>query len=238
MNLIYKATNLINNKSYIGQTTTSLKQRKKEHETSSKLTYFHLAIKKYGKENFTWEILENNLTFDILNEREKYWIKFYKSNDKTFGYNLTEGGDNQDALNKWRQENPELALIKAKEGWLKMKQILVNNPEKEKIRKEKAKQGIQKYHKEHKKEIQERSYNIFLKNKDIALQNLQKANKERSKSVLCLETGIIYNSISEAGKLTNTSPSNISLCCHGKRKSAGKDKNGKKLHWQFIEIQS
>ena len=58
--IIYKVTNIINNKIYIGQTIHSLNIRKSQHERSHEYGYktaFSNAIKKYGKENFIWEII-------------------------------------------------------------------------------------------------------------------------------------------------------------------------------------
>lgn len=59
--IIYKVTNLITNKSYIGLSTRTLQERKLEHlrHLDSENTYFHRAIKKYGKENFSWEIIDD-----------------------------------------------------------------------------------------------------------------------------------------------------------------------------------
>lgn len=238
MNLIYKVTNLINNKIYIGQTTTSLEQRKKEHEyralANKRNTYFYSAIKSYGIENFKWEILENNLSFDQLNSREEYWISYYHSNEKEYGYNMTKGGDNADNLNKWRQNNPELMSLEARKGWEKMQQILKDHPEKEKERKIKAKLGQQKYINEHYDEIKERSYNIYLQHKEQQENTLQQCREKRMKKVRCIETNIIYASLNEAGRQTGNSPSNIKQCCDGIRKSAGKDKNNNKLHWEYV----
>jgi group I intron endonuclease len=92
---IYKATNNINKKVYIGKTTRTLKDRKKEHISHAKSEdyYFHNALRKYGAENFTWEIIEE-VELDKINERECYWIEYYKSyKDKSKGYNLTPGGE-------------------------------------------------------------------------------------------------------------------------------------------------
>lgn len=91
---IYKYTNLINNKVYIGQTKKSLKQRHKNHLNElNDNTYFHRAILKYGINNFKLELIEDNIPYDKLDSREKYWIKYYDSfYTSGKGYNLTEGG--------------------------------------------------------------------------------------------------------------------------------------------------
>ena len=88
---IYKITNKINGKSYIGL-TDDIKRRISEHKSKGDTTNLLIdhVIKKYGKNNFTYEILEE-CSLDQLEEREKYWIKFY--NSKENGYNLTDGGD-------------------------------------------------------------------------------------------------------------------------------------------------
>lgn len=89
---IYKITNNINGKSYIGQ-TTDYKRRFQEHRQlgygseQNKLLYY--AFKKYGIENFSFEVIEDKTP--NYNEREKYWIAYYDSFEN--GYNMTEGGE-------------------------------------------------------------------------------------------------------------------------------------------------
>ena len=93
--VIYKATNNITGKSYIGYSIRGLEKRKPEHKILScgeSAFYFHRAIKKYGWDNFSWVLLESNITdFEVLKELEIYWIEEYD----TFynGYNLTKGGN-------------------------------------------------------------------------------------------------------------------------------------------------
>ena len=95
MAFIYKITNLINGKSYIGKTCFSIEKRFKEHQKDAfrdrnEKRPLYSAMRKYGIENFTVEQIEE--CSDILSsEREKYWIEYY--NTYANGYNATKGGD-------------------------------------------------------------------------------------------------------------------------------------------------
>lgn len=88
---IYKITNLVNNKIYIGQTIHTLKYRFNQHINQNKCTKLHNAIVKYGKENFIIEEIEK-VPQSLLDEREIYWIDFYASTDRNVGYNILKGG--------------------------------------------------------------------------------------------------------------------------------------------------
>jgi len=94
---IYKCVNNINKKIYIGYTNKPLKQRISEHKSSSKKgSYYllHKALRKYGQENFSWEIILMSKDKDyMLKEMESYFIKKYNSYFETgHGYNMTYGG--------------------------------------------------------------------------------------------------------------------------------------------------
>ena len=86
---IYKVTNKINGKVYIGQ-SVDIGRRWREHMTAKDDIYFHKAIQKYGVDNFIWEVIEKCKKSE-LDEREIYWIEYYDSFNK--GYNCTKGGD-------------------------------------------------------------------------------------------------------------------------------------------------
>ncbi len=98
--IIYKATCIINDKIYIGQTKNKLEQRKNEHEYDAfhKFfeTHFHNSLRKYGIEKFKWSVIEECKTKIELNNREIYWINYYNSSNKKIGYNITKGGSGGD----------------------------------------------------------------------------------------------------------------------------------------------
>jgi group I intron endonuclease len=82
--IIYKTTNLIDNKFYIG------KDKRNDPKYLGSGLLLNRAIKKYGIENFKKEILEQCETEEQLCEREKYWIKETKAQE--IGYNIADGG--------------------------------------------------------------------------------------------------------------------------------------------------
>ena len=91
MGYIYIVINDINHKVYIGQTSTSLKRRWREHTHTdiNNGTHFHNALLKYGVDKFHMYLLEE-CTIDKLNEREVYYISIFNSYKD--GYNMTPGG--------------------------------------------------------------------------------------------------------------------------------------------------
>lgn len=95
MAYIYKITNNINQKIYIGKTLGSIENRWKEHlkdykkERCEKRPLYD-AMNKYGLENFSIEQIEE-CSSEIVNNRETYWIEYYGS--FKYGYNATKGGD-------------------------------------------------------------------------------------------------------------------------------------------------
>lgn len=91
---IYKYTNKVNGKVYIGRTCTSLKQRARSKGINYRhCPYFWGAIQKYGWENFEPEILEEGLTDLEAAERELYYIKEYDSTNQEKGYNICDSKD-------------------------------------------------------------------------------------------------------------------------------------------------
>jgi group I intron endonuclease len=130
--IIYKTTNNINGKIYIGQD----KNNNPSYYGSGKKLLS--AIKKYGKENFTKEILEECVNEDYLNEREIFWISYYNSRDRHIGYNISEGGKEGDRnigqdiaksgiYNYWVEKYGKVEADKRRE--LKIQKIRKHNQE-------------------------------------------------------------------------------------------------------------
>ena len=138
--IIYKVTNLKNNKVYIGQTINSMLYRKKQHfnDCNRKKYYnnvFHNALKKYRYCDFKWETICVCDNLEQLNLIEELFIATYNSTNRTFGYNLKKGGLNggkcsdetkrkirNTTIAKW--QNSEIAermrkgLFKATQVWV------------------------------------------------------------------------------------------------------------------------
>lgn len=99
MGIIYCYTNLINGKKYIGQTinpsqrysahkSTHLNEKDPEYDS-----LFHRALRKYGWDNFKYEVLNETDDIDLLNELEIFYIDFY-DRQRPNGYNVLSGGAN------------------------------------------------------------------------------------------------------------------------------------------------
>lgn len=105
MRVIYKTTNLINGKIYIGKDS----RNRKDYFGSGSL--LNRAIKKYEIVNFKKDIIEICFSLEELNIREIYWIKYYDSTNKQIGYNILPGGEGGDTFtNSPNKENTRINL--------------------------------------------------------------------------------------------------------------------------------
>lgn len=190
---IYKTTNLINNKIYIGKEQTL----RKGYLGSGKL--IRRAIAKYGKEHFSKEILEKCTTVKELIDKEIYWINYYNSRDINIGYNITKGGNGGQTVS-----NERMSEIK-KELWKdpnhRKKQSLAR---KGRINWNAGKIGIYSKEAKIKMSIAKEGKTLPESHKN----SIRKANYNRKYVQLkCLETNEIFNSISSAKRWLKTSDS-------------------------------
>ena len=148
MGYIYKITNKINQKIYIGFTKLTIEERWKNHIRKAKVfpnRYLYNAMNCYGYENFIIEEIEN-CDNNILREREIYWIAYYNSTDPNIGYNLTKGGDGGDT---WKTNSHKLETgEKIRQAQLKEKYIPITKQslEEDILNKLTIEEICQKYH--------------------------------------------------------------------------------------------
>jgi group I intron endonuclease len=174
--IIYKSTNNITGKIYIGQTTKSLEQRIKGHIKESKIDSnrpFMLSINEYGEDNFTFETIDSANNLDELNDKEVYWINFYNSVSPN-GYNVTGGGQGK-KMKTTKELNRIISEgLKNSEKWQKTK-----NSEEYKLKMKKYFIGWNKG----KKFSQEHKEKIWEKNKERII----KFNKSTSKKWIVVD---------------------------------------------------
>ncbi len=129
--IIYKYTNQVNGKVYIGQTINEYKRRYAHSKAlNSWRSYFHEAVRKYGIDSFSYEILETidketsqELKIE-LDKAEQRYITEYKSNDKLYGYNLTIGGSGTLGIKQSEESNIKRSeSMKAKGKTLTKEQV-------------------------------------------------------------------------------------------------------------------
>lgn len=110
---IYLITNTINDKKYVGQTVQTLKQRFARHswKCNNGRSAIASAIQKYGKDEFTIELIEECTSQTELNIRELYWIEYYNTLSPN-GYNLRSTIDGRGSCS----EETKLKISKANKG--------------------------------------------------------------------------------------------------------------------------
>ena len=239
---IYRYTNKINGKVYIGMTTRDVEIRHNEHVSDiNDGTYFHRALKKYGIEGFVLEVIDTANDVDELKDKEKYWIGFYYSfAQKSKGYNLTLGGDG--ALGAVCSDETRLMLSESKRGKKnhmfgrtceKSPRFHTLHSEETRIKMSIARNKRAKLSEETKRKI-----SSSLKGKYTGEQNSMfgKTGTENpsARKLLCVTTREVFNYMKKAAKKYGVDLSSISACCRGRVKSAGKHPvTGEKLVWAY-----
>lgn len=224
---IYKITNKINGKFYIGQ-SVDIKRRFIEHKTPhGTMTSIKLAIKKYGKENFLFEVIEE-CKVEELDEREVYWISKLKPE-----YNRNEGGSGSrghhvsfnlrqqlSERNKqyWNSlpEAEKKTIIKRLCGPPKGHQVSEETREKLRAANLGKMQSAETVNKRR----------ATIRNKKAA--GYVQTNAGHKKKVRCVETNQIFNSVKDAGESLSVSPSVISGVLKGRYKTC------KGKHFEYV----
>lgn len=242
---IYKTTNLINGKQYIGQHYGKIND-----SYLGSGTLILKAIEKYGKNSFYKEVLEICQSREDANEKEKFYISLYNAVENENFYNLADGnpiGSSWKYCHKWAKENPEKAKELYKKNGEKLQQWVKENPEKAKENIQKCIEGSKKWKEENPEKVKE-----IMKKVNESKIKWQKEHEEEykkqikqwrekgtitnSQQIRCITTGEIFPSQSAAARAYNIPQSNISKCLKGERKSAGKHPITKeKLLWELVK---
>lgn len=133
---LYKITNKVNNKTYIGITKSSLKQRWAEHirDSQNPIYPIHLAIRKYGSINFTIELLSESLNKKEISESEDPAIELYQSRIYQHGYNVAKGGFGGDLGELANKKRSQTMLSKTDEEialWVSKRNVTIAGRTKE-----------------------------------------------------------------------------------------------------------
>lgn len=131
--IVYKITNLINGKVYIGQTVKTLEKRFQRHKYDALNniidTHFARALRYYGVDNFKAEIIDTAETQEELTQKEQYWIRYYNSVQE--GYNETDATYKSGGNTYKNKTEEELTIIREK---LRVSKLGGNNPKATKVK--------------------------------------------------------------------------------------------------------
>lgn len=204
--IIYKLTNKITGKVYIGQTVRGLEERMQEHYRHDTIIV-DKAIQKYGKDSFDVEIIDRADTIEELNQKEQFWIRHYDCITPK-GYNQCFGGDN--TMGYHHREESKQAMSEAK------KEIYIA-------------EGNPFYGKTHSDEVKER---MSEQRKGMAHLTEEQVLKLRAShhtvQVRNVETGEGFDTVKSAAEHYGLKDTHITRVCKGKRKRTGG------FHWEYV----
>lgn len=240
MMIIYKITNLINGKIYIGQTVRKLSTRISNHKCYNG-SLISNAFKKYGDENFSIEIIDRASSKNELDTKEIYWIERYNSIAPN-GYNITKGGGG--TIGYKLSDETKQKISKANKGKVsptkgyklsdetkqkirssrKGKYCGENNPHYGKKHSEKTLKMLSEL-KKGKRLTNEQRKAISEGHKGKKMSDMQKKKISQAmptkKKVINVDTGEIFESLMQASEMYNIDKSTLCKVCSGKRKKAG-----------------
>jgi group I intron endonuclease len=259
---IYKHTNKINGKIYIGQTSQDPKKRWQNGESAYLHNpHFLNAIKKYGWDNFEHEILLEGLTQEEMSYWEDYYIEYYDSRNADKGYNINKGGQISPFQELWKDNDFREKMSKQQSELMKerlknpkererLQQISIKNWESHPERKEEYAKRLseilkelwkdEEYKKARSQDMKElwqgeQREKLIQNSKNNAINNWKNPNyrKKMCKSVINIETGQEFESGAAAARWCGVDRSTITKGLKN-NKSAGKHpETGIPLHWRY-----
>lgn len=207
--IVYKHT-APNGKVYIGITSMNPVKRWGSGNGYRNNPHFWNAIVKYGWDNIRHEILFDGLSKEEARELEKKLIASFMSNKFEFGYNRSSGGE------------PFYQCIHTDDTKRKLKETMTgkNNPN-----------YGHKYSEESRKKMRKAAALRWQdQEQHKALSESRKGKKNpNARPVMCVETGIVYETAKSAAISIHAHAPNITMCCRGKQKTV------RGYHWEYVK---
>lgn len=206
--IVYKHTSPIG-KCYIGLTSQGMERRANSGKGYRGSSVFYKAIQKYGWDNFTHEVLESGLSFDEACQKEREYIRRFRSLSTENGYNLEDGGSSGHRMSE--ESRKKLSIYRSgrkmppprEETRLKLSQSLRGRS----------------FSEEHRKNI------------SLSKTGTQSGGKNpRARKVRCVESDAVFDTVKEAATFVGGSPKNIIHACAGRIKTSGG------YHWMYVEV--
>lgn len=222
---VYKLTSP-SNKVYIGITCQAIKKRWANGKGYKRCPAIYKAINKYGWENIKKEILLENTTESEAKSLETMLIKLHKSDNKKYGYNLTEGGDgttgrilSEEAKKRISEKNK--GKIISEEQKERLRQINLGKRQSEETKRKRSESMKGKKH-PHKRVLSEEE-------RKRLSDNFKGTNNPLARKVICLETLKVYDTMAQARE--ETGATKITDCC----RHYYKHKSSAGFHWEYYD---
>lgn len=228
--IVYKHTNQINGKSYIGISSQSLDARFGSNgKNYKKNKHFYDAIQKYGWDSFSHEVLISGLSKSDAQNKEIELIAKYKSNNAQYGYNLSVGGESGNAgCTMSEAEKFRRSQAYSGEGNPMYGKRGKNNPNYQRECSDATREALSRA-------LKGRTFNSATIAKMSSAQKQRAhwvgernpmygktyADAPQAKRVICLDTQKSFSSIKEAAETYGVCATSITACCKGKRNVAG-----------------
>lgn len=187
--IIYKITNKLNGKSYIGQTVRDFDTRLAEHKRKQN-SIVGKAINKYGDDNFHYEIIARALTIDELNNLEYELIKAYNTLAPN-GYNQVEGGGSTTGYTYKEESKKKMSL--AKKGRF-------------------SGENNSFYGKTHSEETKQR-LSQARKGRKLSEEWKTKIAESQYKKVCIVDLNLTFDSVKDCAKYLNVQSTNVTRAC-------------------------
>ena len=193
-------------------------------------SYFHNAIQKYGWESIKHEILYTDLTKEEAEQKEIELIAQYKSNNPEFGYNISSGGEFHATGAGWKLSNESILKRSGKNHWAYGRHLSETEREHLSL----INSGVNHpMYGTHRSELTKFKISKAQKGKVIPIETRVKISDSlkgnipvNRKPVLCVETGEVFNSLSDAMKAKN-------ITCIWKA-LRDETKTAAGFHWKYI----